>query len=59
MQRLFGVYAVHVQTGGGGAGGEIVLEAVGLGDVERAAGAAGRSRPPPVAEAGGSTPSAG
>ena len=32
VQRLFGVHAVHVQTGGGGAGGEIVLEA--LGDAE-------------------------
>jgi len=29
IQRLFGVRAVHVQTGGGGAHGEIVLEAVG------------------------------
>src|ERR671915_607768 len=30
VQRLFGVYSAHVQTGGGGAKGEIVLEAVGL-----------------------------
>ena len=29
VQRMFGVHAVHVQTGGGGARGEIVLEAVG------------------------------
>lgn len=29
VQRVFGVSAVHVQTGGGGAKGEIVLEAVG------------------------------
>ncbi len=29
VQRLFGVQAVHVQTGGGGARGEIVLEALG------------------------------
>jgi putative membrane protein len=29
LQRLFGVHAVHVQTGGGGAKGEIVLEAIG------------------------------
>jgi putative membrane protein len=28
VQRLFGVVALHVQTGGGGAGGEIVLDAV-------------------------------
>jgi putative membrane protein len=28
IQRLFGVHAVHVQTGGGGARGEIVLEAI-------------------------------
>jgi putative membrane protein len=33
VQRLFGVYAAHVQTGGGGAKGEIVLEAVGSEDV--------------------------
>jgi putative membrane protein len=33
VQRLFGVYAAHVQTGGGGARGEIVLEAVGPADV--------------------------
>jgi putative membrane protein len=33
VQRLFGVYAVHVQTGGGGAKGEIVLEAAGSEDV--------------------------
>jgi putative membrane protein len=29
LQRLFGVQAVHVQTGGGGKGGEIVLPALG------------------------------
>jgi putative membrane protein len=29
MQRLFGVYSVHVQTGGGGSRGEITLDAVG------------------------------
>jgi putative membrane protein len=28
VQRLFGVHSVHVQSGGGGAGGEIVLEAL-------------------------------
>jgi putative membrane protein len=33
VQRLFDVYAAHVQTGGGGAKGEIVLEAVGREDV--------------------------
>jgi putative membrane protein len=33
VQRLFGVQAVHVQTGGGGSGGEISLEAVGDADV--------------------------
>ena len=33
LQRLFGVHAVHVQTGGGGAKGEIVLDAVGPEDV--------------------------
>ena len=35
IQRLFGVQAVHVQTGGGGAGGEIVLGALAPSDVER------------------------
>jgi putative membrane protein len=29
MQRLFGVRAVHVQTGGGGSRGEIALDAIG------------------------------
>jgi putative membrane protein len=34
LQRLLGVYAVHVQTGGGGGkGGEIVLPALGAGAV--------------------------
>jgi putative membrane protein len=33
LQRLFGVHAVHVQTGGGGKGGEIVLQAVGAAEV--------------------------
>lgn len=35
VQRLFGVQAVHVQTGGGGAGGEIVLRALAPADVAR------------------------
>ncbi len=33
VQRMFGVHAVHVQTGGGGARGEIVLEAVGSAEI--------------------------
>jgi putative membrane protein len=33
LQRLFGVQAVHVQTGGGGKGGEIVLPALGPAEV--------------------------
>jgi putative membrane protein len=33
LQRVFGVQAVHVQTGGGGKGGEIVLPALGAADV--------------------------
>ena len=33
VQRMFGVQAVHVQTGGGGARGEIVLEAVGNAEI--------------------------
>jgi putative membrane protein len=35
IQRLFGVEEVHVQTGGGGSGGEIVLGAVDPRDVVR------------------------
>ena len=35
VQRRFGVQALHVQTGGGGAKGEIVLDAVGPGVVQR------------------------
>jgi putative membrane protein len=34
-QRLFGVYRLDVQTGGGGEGGEIVLGAVDAAEVER------------------------
>ena len=34
VQRLFGVVAVHVQTAGGGAKGEVVLDAVGAEAVE-------------------------
>ena len=34
VQRLFGVQAVHVQTGGGGKRGEIVLEAVSSADLD-------------------------
>jgi putative membrane protein len=34
VQRWFGVHAVHVQTGGGGAEGEIVLEAIGEKELE-------------------------
>jgi putative membrane protein len=50
VQRLFGVYAVHVQTGGGGARGEIVLEAVGAPDVEELRGLLAGRRPAAVAE---------
>ena len=48
VQRLFGVQSVHVQTGGGGASGEIVLEAIsdaeldGLRRADRAPGRPGR-----------------
>jgi len=35
VQRLFGVVALHVQSAGGGAKGEIVLDAVGPAAVER------------------------
>ena len=37
VQRLFGVVAVHVQTAGGGAKGEMVLDAVGRGGGRAAA----------------------
>jgi putative membrane protein len=50
VQRLFGVVAVHVQTAGGGAKGEIVLDAVGPAAVERLREAVG-TRGPAIAEA--------
>ena len=49
VQRLFGVVAVHVQTAGGGAKGEIVLDAVGPEGVERLREAV-RARGPELAE---------
>ncbi len=49
VQRLFGVVAVHVQSAGGGAKGEIVLEAVGPAAVERLREAV-RARRPDAAE---------
>jgi len=48
VQRLFGVVAVHVQTAGGGAKGEIVLEAVGPEAVERLRAAVGAHGPAPT-----------
>jgi putative membrane protein len=53
VQRLFGVYSVHVQTGGGGAKGEIVLEAAGDGDVRELRALVGERRAAPVVETGG------
>jgi putative membrane protein len=53
VQRLFGVYAAHVQTGGGGAKGEIALDAVGPADVSELRALIADRRPAPVAEAGG------
>jgi putative membrane protein len=50
VQRLFGVVAVNVQTAGGGAKGEIVLEAVGPAAVEELREAV-RARRPEVADA--------
>jgi putative membrane protein len=50
VQRAFGVVAVHVQTAGGGAKGEIVLEAVGPVAVERLREAV-RARRPELGEA--------
>jgi putative membrane protein len=49
VQRLFGVVAVHVQTAGGGAKGEVVLDAVGAEAVERLREAV-RGRRPEVLE---------
>ena len=49
VQRLFGVVAVHVQTAGGGAKGEVVLDAVGAEAVERLR-VAVRGRRPEVVE---------
>jgi putative membrane protein len=53
VQRLFGVYSAHVQTGGGGAKGEIVLEAVGDGQVRDLRELLADRRAAPVAEAAG------
>jgi putative membrane protein len=53
VQRLFGVYSVHVQTGGGGAKGEIVLEAVGDDEVRDLRALLADRGPAPAAEAGG------
>lgn len=47
VQRLFGVYELHVQTAGGGAHGEIVLRALGDADVHELRTAVGL--PDPVA----------
>jgi putative membrane protein len=53
VQRLFGVHSAHVQTGGGGAKGEIVLEAVGDDDVRGLRALLADRRPAPVAEVAG------
>jgi putative membrane protein len=53
VQRLFGVYSAHVQTGGGGAKGEIVLEAVGDRQVRDLRALLADRRPAPVTEATG------
>jgi len=53
VQRLFGVHAVHVQTGGGGSGGEISLEAVGDADVRELRSLLADHRPAPAPEAQG------
>jgi putative membrane protein len=53
VQRLFGVHAVHVQTGGGGAKGEIALEAVGEADVRELRSLVAGRAPAPVAAASG------
>jgi putative membrane protein len=51
IQRLFGVVALHVQTGGGGAGGEIVLDAVNPQQVEEIRALLAAHRPAVIAEA--------
>ena len=53
VQRLFGVYAAHVQTGGGGAKGEIVLAAVGDDVVRELRALIADRRPARVAEVAG------
>ena len=45
MQRLFGVRAVHVQTGGGGSRGEIVLDAIGDAEIAELRGLVGGAAP--------------
>ncbi len=52
VQRAFGVYSVHVQTGGGGAKGEIALEAVGDDDVRELRALLADRRPAPLEQAG-------
>ena len=42
IQRLFGVHRLDVQTGGGGAGGELVLGAVDAAEIDRIRGLIGR-----------------
>ncbi len=56
VQRWFGVQALHVQTGGGGAKGEIVLDAVGPDRRPAAAGPARRGRAGRSRAAGGRRP---
>ena len=48
IQRLFSVRAVHVQTGGGGAKGEIALEAIGDDVVRELRELVGSQAPPPT-----------
>ena len=50
VQRLFGVQAVHVQTAGGGAGGEIVLGALAPAEVARLRELVGTQAPAPAPE---------
>jgi len=46
IQRLFGVHRLDVQTGGGGAGGELVLGAVDAAEIERIRALIGRRTAP-------------
>lgn len=59
VQRLFGVQSVSVQTGGGGAGGEIVLDALGPEALARLRDAVAARRPDSLRPSARRCPSGG